>query len=591
MPNALADDVNVRKGKTTSRPTGHIKEQAQALAAAQNREDQSDEMTVAGHVMDRSGVPLMRLILASTALLIIYIDPEEPDRRVSLTYLALAAYAFGSALVYLAARLFNRTLPPNRAHWIDVSWHTLIVSLSSGTNSLFFFFYFFDILVASFRCGSKEGLRVTAASALLFTVFGYALSPVDQFELNKFLLRPSYLLILGYMIAYWGGLESRLRRRMTLLKEVTVLSNPRFGVDQTITSALEKLRQYYDADTCLLVIAGDADVEHSLYQARRGSPVRDGSPDICRPEMAAVLLAPPFSHAMLVEQRLWRKRPSAYIHDVASSEVLRKLPDGSQIVVAALDAPAIISVPFRYHHEAIGRLYITSRRRDAFDVSDLGFLSHVIYSMLRVTDNVRLVDNLAYNAAENERQRIARGIHDTVIQPIIGLQIGLRAVVQRLHDGQDHYHPEADIERMIASIDNEVGRMRRYVSNLKGEQRTAFMPAIRRFAREFRRLTGIDVDVKGPADLALSEQVSTALFAMTAEALSNVRRHTTSMRAAIVVERVADTLEFRVENDVTGPDTPAFTPRSLTEHAIALGGDLEVRRTKTTTAIAVKIPL
>jgi signal transduction histidine kinase len=586
LPNALADDSGVRSAKTSPRHSGHIKEQAQALAAAQN---QTEAMTVAGHLMERTGVPLLRLILAAAALLIIYVDPEEPDRHVSLTYLALAAYTACSAVVFLAAWISNRTLPANRVHWIDVAWHTLIVSLSSGTNSLFFFFYFFDILVASFRCGSREGLRVTAASALLFTVVGYAMSPVSQFELNKFLLRPIYLLILGYLIAYWGGLESLLRRRMTLLKEVTVLSNPRFGVDQTITSALEKLRQYYDADACLLVISGDADVEHSLYQARRGAS-EAGNPDICRPEMAAVLLAPPFSHAMLVEPRRfpWLKRPSAYIHDLTTSDVLHRVPDGSKIVLAALDAPAIVSVPFRYHHEAIGRLYVTGRR-GTFDISDLEFLSHVIYSMLRVTDNVRLVDNLAYNAAENERQRIARGIHDTVIQPIIGLQIGLRAIVQRLHEG--NYQPQNDIERLIASIDSEVGRMRRYVTNLKGEQRTAFMPAIRRFAREFRRLTGIDVEVRGPADLAISEQVSTALFGMTAEALSNIRRHTTSLHAAIVVERVGDTIEFRVENQVTGPETPAFTPRSLTEHAIALGGDLEVRRTKTTTAIAIKIPL
>jgi signal transduction histidine kinase len=209
--------------------------------------------------------------------------------------------------------------------------------------------------------------------------------------------------------------------------------------------------------------------------------------------------------------------------------------------------------------------------------------------MLRVTDNVRLVDNLAYNAAENERHRIARGIHDTVIQPIIGVQIGLRAIMQRLREGS--YNPEPDMERLVSSIDGEVGRLRRYVTNLKGEQRTAFMPSIRRFAREFRRLTGIEVEVRGPADIAVGEQVSAALFGMTAEALSNIRRHTTAMRAAIVVERVGDVVEFRVENDVNGDEAPLFTPTSLGEHTKALGGNLEVRRSKSTTAIAINIPL
>jgi signal transduction histidine kinase len=130
------------------------------------------------------------------------------------------------------------------------------------------------------------------------------------------------------------------------------------------------------------------------------------------------------------------------------------------------------------------------------------------------------------------------------------------------------------------------------VTNLKGEQRTAFMPAIRRFAREYRRLTGIEVEVKGPVDIAVSERVSVELFGMTAEALSNIRRHTASLRAAIAVERVGDKIEFRVENnDTSDTEAPPFNPKSLGEHAAALGGKLDVRRSPGTTAVVVNIPL
>jgi signal transduction histidine kinase len=184
-----------------------------------------------------------------------------------------------------------------------------------------------------------------------------------------------------------------------------------------------------------------------------------------------------------------------------------------------------------------------------------------------------------------------------VIQPFIGLQIGLRSIVQRLREDNKgwpparHYHAEPDIERLVSSIDDEVARLRQYVTTLKGDRRNTFMPAIRRFAREFRRLTGIDVEVKGPVDLTVSERVSEQLFGMIAEALSNIRRHTTSIRAAIVVERVGDTIEFRVENDVNDGEAPPFTPKSLGEHAEALGGKLHVRRTPVTTAVVLSIPL
>src|SRR5262249_46859757 len=155
-------------------------------------------------------------------------------------------------------------------HWIDVAWHTVLVSSSGGSNSLFFVFYFFDILVASFRRGAAEGLRVTAVSAGLFPPVGDGVAPRSDFELNRFLLRPVSLLVLGYMIAYWGGLENQLRRRIALLKDVTVLSNPRFGVYQTIWSALEKLRDFYDADECVLALADGADLGYRLGAAPRG---------------------------------------------------------------------------------------------------------------------------------------------------------------------------------------------------------------------------------------------------------------------------------------------------------------------------------
>ena len=136
----------------------------------------------------------------------------------------------------------SRLLPNRVAHWVDIGCFLFIVALSSGTNSVFFFFFFFAILVASFRRGFTAGLRVTLCSALLFTVVGLAASlGGPDFELNRFLLRPIYLLVLGYMMAYWGGREIRLKRRLSLLKEITTLSNPRFGVSQTVGSMLGQL--------------------------------------------------------------------------------------------------------------------------------------------------------------------------------------------------------------------------------------------------------------------------------------------------------------------------------------------------------------
>jgi signal transduction histidine kinase len=469
----------------TAAQAARIKEQARALGVARTGRVGADPVTVAGEEMDGRGVPLLRLVLASAALVIIWVDPSGPDRYLRLAYATLALYTLYSVAVYVASAM-SRTLPTRAELWIDAAWHTLLVSLSGGANSLFFLFYVFDILVASFRRGAIEGLRVTLALTVLFTSVGYyTFASADAFALNRFLSRVVFLLVLGYMIARWGGAAHRLRRRLALLTEVTVLSNPRFGVHQTWRSALEKLRDFYDAEECLLVIADGADRAHWLYHTRRGAPPGH-NPQRCALEMAAVLLKPPCSLAMLVERRrVFRKRaPSVYIQDVLTARTLRELPEPARVVMSALDADSIITVPFRYHHDATARLYVTAAH-GRFDASDLDFLSHVMYATLRVTDHVRHVDRLASDAAEHERSRLARGIHDTVIQPYIGLQLGLGSVLHRLREGDGQI--ETDVARLLAVLDAEVDRLRHYVADLKGtpELRTALVPAITRFARRF----------------------------------------------------------------------------------------------------------
>ena len=210
--------------------------------------------------IDLRMISAMRVLLALSALLVIYIDPSEPDRLVFLTYLALVGYAIYSLVLFLSSVRLGRVLPLQILHWLDVAWYVLLVALSSGTNSIFFFFFFFAILVASFGWGFGSGLRVTLVSALLFTIVGYLTAPLEpHFQLNRFLLRPIELLVLGYLIAFWGGLQTRLKARLRLLRRVSLLSNPRFGVERTVQSVLESLRSSYDADSCMLILENPQD--------------------------------------------------------------------------------------------------------------------------------------------------------------------------------------------------------------------------------------------------------------------------------------------------------------------------------------------
>jgi signal transduction histidine kinase len=547
--------------------------------------------------LDHRFVAAMRLLLAVSALLIIFVDPSEPDRFVALTYLALVVYVAYSGLLLALAEKTDGVMRPvfRHSHWIDVCWYSVLIALSDGTNSIFFFFFFFAILVASFHHGFKAGLLVATASALIFATIGYwAVSAGPNFELNRFLLRPTYLLALGYMMAYWGGFEITLKRRINFLKDVTAVANPRFGADVTIGNIMERARAFYDADFCVLAVAEPGGRGFTLRRAVRADPTSGvRSVRVSRRQIGGLLSLPPGQAAVYRAARGGRPGATSYAFDAATGE--RAVPDEAALGALAvlLDAGSFVTVPVRFHNKVAGRAFLAAER-PAFDGSDAEFLLQLVEHVAPIVDNIRLVDWLASDAADHERRRIARDIHDSIIQPYIGLKIGLSAVRQKLTGGGD---VGDDVRTLVEMTDAGIEDLRSYVRALKsGDVAHAgevLVPSIERFAAKFALATGIGVRLAAPGPVRVNDRLAAEAVQMVAEGLSNVRRHTQSVRAVVTVAVEGGELVLEIENDgPAGRPAAPFTPRSIAERAAALGGAVEVGASRDGGArVRVRIPL
>jgi len=543
-------------------------------------------------------IGLMRLILALSALLIIYIDPSEPDHNVAVTYGALFVYSlYSAALYFFSVRRFP--LLPNRiTHWVDIGCFLIIVALSSGTSSIFFFFFFFAILVASFREGFTTGVRITLASALLFTVIGFATAPTGPgFELNRFLMRPIYLLVLGYMMAYWGGCEIELKRRLSLLKEVTKLSTPRFDVSYTIGSMLSKLQAFYDAESCLLILVDPQRFGPRLFRLERDQSAEAVRAERIPPSVENLLLSLPEDIAIVHKGKpRWRslRNDSDYAFDLKGrQECTAKWLKASTSLAAKLDMESFVSVPLQYRGRAIGRLYLTARPR-TFDNSDVDFLMQIIEQILPVIHNIQLLDRFASNAAEQERQRLARDIHDSVIQPYIGLQYKLAAIRNKVTAG---IGVADEIEHLFQMTVNEVSGLRGFVRDLKDSdgREDNFLSAVRRFAAQFADNYDLDIQVESKGEINVNDRLAAELIRIVHEGLSNVRKHTAATTSKITLERAGTSLQFCIENDdARADDKPcvAFIPSSIRERAEELGGQVRVEQGhEGRTVVKVEIPL
>lgn len=553
--------------------------------------------------IDLRVVAAMRLMLAASALLVILADVSEPGSYSRHIYTVLALYTLYSAVICVLSIRRSDLIPAAFMHWIDVAWYLVLVALSGGTNSIFFNFLFFAILVGSFGWGMTTGLRLTLVSAILFTIIGMLVAPAGPpLDSNRLMLRPMQLLILGYMISRWGGFKINLRNQLQLLKDVTVMSNPRFGIDRTITGVLEKLRGFYDADACLLLISGKAngDVSYQCYRVRRGIHSTGAAPPEIGADVAEMFLLPSSQYAVI--HRRDGKKQSA-LFDIKTRELSTGNGEISAKVASALDTTSYLSVPVHNRLQQVGRLYVIGGPT-RFDKSSIDFVLQLMDHVTPLTENIRLVDSLASDAAEQERRRIARDIHDSVIQPYLGLQLGIAALAQKLQAGNTDVLD--NVEELLDLTNQELAELRRYVRGLRAgeERRDVLLPSIHRYVARFASVTGIKVDVKAHGKIEVNDRLAAELFQIVAEGLSNVRRHALCNDASVEIMCKQGKLFLQIKN--RRPEVSSdlldsgghrgsrvlFTPRSISERAELLGGNTVVSIDDNNyTVVKVMIPL
>ncbi len=534
---------------------------------------------------------LIRLVLALSALAVVVLDPLEPTRLAALTYGTLVLYTTYSAVLFWAAARTEAT-PWDATHtWIDVGSYVVLAAFSGGTGSLFFFFFFFGILVASFRGGFVSGLWVTVVSATLFSLVAYAASLQGELELNRFLLRPICLLVLGYMIAAWGGSELSLKRRLAFLKSISRSANPRFGVDQTVGSLMESVRGFYDADACLLVTQSQETLEYSLRRADRYKPDRAVKAERLSGEIGLPLTSLPGEEAVAVVRKQWlvgRARRSLLAGGARPDHA--KLGPALDRITRLVGDESYLSVPWRQANGMPARLYVTSRA-GKFDRGQLDFLCQVVAHAAPLVENMHLLDRLASAAAEQERRRISLDLHDSTVQPYMGLKMGIESIRRKATPD----NPLAgDLNELAMRVEIGLSDLRGYVRGLKGKEQGSNEPALSAAAREygeqFARLYGVKVACDVESGVAVSDRLAAEAFQIMREGLSNVYRHTPARSAAVRLLSRAGRLVIEVENE-TASAPPPFTPRSIKERAEALGGMAQVVVNGGSTVVRAEIPV
>ncbi len=535
----------------------------------------------------------LRLALGLATLLIVWIDPSNPERFVAVTYAVLILYAAFSVSLYGLAAI-RRVGSMVWAQWADVAWFALLVGISNGADSIFFFGFFFPVAASSFLFGVRSGLRVALVSAAVFSIVALNVAPAvaGVFPWNRLLLRCTYLLLLGFMIGHWGEREIQSKRRLAFLGGLACLANPRLGLDAVLGRVQRQVRRFFGARECLLAYALQEGGPTRIRRDRAGSPHEEIDTESLAPPTLAWLFGLPATLAVVRNRRAGLGSRRFWAWDVQTGQPDRRGQAESAEMANLLEADNILTAPIRLGSGFLGRLFLVRDRRP-FQDSEGEFLVHLIRQLTPALDHLQLVDRLAGSAAEEQRLQIARDIHDSVVQPYVGLRMGLRAVREVAEQDASDRTRDA-LDRLVAIADDAIAELRGYVSKLRDPKRRHenLEMALHRFAEKLSELTDIRVRVECRGEEEISDRMAGEVFQMAVEGLNNVRKHTDSSEAGVLVVRTAEALRLEVSNPNSGDHFQVFRPLTIGERAAALGGAVQVfQDAGRQTVVRIDIPL
>ncbi len=255
-----------------------------------------------------------------------------------------------------------------------------------------------------------------------------------------------------------------------------------------------------------------------------------------------------------------------------------------------LEADAFISVPVTLR-KSEGRLYVLSRC-GVFHRPDALFLGHVVAQAFPVIENIELLDRMASDAASQERQKIALDLHDTAVQPYIGLKMGLSALRNKAAADNPLVEDLDKLQDMAARV---IGDLRRYagaVRNGLDRSEQAVPMLLRQQVAQVRDFYGIDIAVCVEGDLNVNDRMAAEILQIVREGLNNICKHTLAHCGAVKLACADGLIRVEIENEADGTQSIEFLPRSIAERASALGGNASVQRgTGGGTSVHVEIPM
>ena len=527
-----------------------------------------------------------RVALAAASLFAVWLDPGEPARYAHTVYSLHVVYVVYS--VVLAAIMWSRATwrapisarLPLATHVSDIIFVSILQYLTLGPSSPFFLYFQFSLFCGALRWGWIGTLYTAAVTFVTYMTMAASmigsLGP-GEFELDRFIIRAVYLVVSGAILVYLGRHEARLRGEIERLARWPLAS----GVEDSaiLEQVMEHAAGIVGAGRTVAVWdAGEEPAVRVASWSPAGAYASTHAPSIFYPllpdalESRTIICAGPVS---------------------ASSQLLMSGARGFTEVGGALNphilpllaGTGLSSAAFKTDRVS-GRVFFTDLSVPAAEVVAL---TEVVAREIGASlDQLFTNAQMKEIAASEERIRVARDLHDGVLQSLTGIRLEIRAVAAAIDATPSTRDRLFAIERALAIEQRE---LRFFIGGLgpggPRDENTleGRLHAMReRIALEWKTPVTIRYAANGTV---LPERIERAVPLMVHEAVVNALKHGQPSRVAVSVHGAPDELRIVVTDDGRGfPFRGRYEhtalaatktgPKSLLDRVSALGGRMSI---------------
>lgn len=262
---------------------------------------------------------------------------------------------------------------------------------------------------------------------------------------------------------------------------------------------------------------------------------------------------------------------------------LREHPDSFGFPPHHPPMTSFLGVPLLIRGEAFGNLYLCDKAGgDAFTDIDQELVIALATAAGVAIDNARLHSRVANLVVFEDRERIARDLHDTVIQRLFAVGLGLQGVVRLTEEPA----VVARLESAVDELDTTVREIRSAIFELHSTRLvgSSVRQATLQLVAEASRTFGFEPSVRfdGPVDSSVDGSLADHLLAVVREALANVAKHAGATAVEVTISAIDATVVLVISDDGVGFDESALSGGNglgnMKARAAKLGGECSVEQ-------------